>query len=223
MIKMFINDEEVVSNKELSIKEEMLSTPSTILNNCYPKAWENVKDYVSKFYYPRDYSRCIIAKGFERGEDRWLTYNESGSNINFDTNISLPFKNITIDGKSTQATSTNPVSPSPDYPSEIESVKGKNLIPNNWKLVDANYTKEYGKLIVSGNLSTSYLYGGSTNFIDLTLKSGTYTFSASGNTFSNIYAVVNNNGIIENWNNGITKTFTSDVVVQSIRCNEVTL
>ena len=122
MIKMFINDEEVVSNKELTIKEEMLATPSTILNNCYPKAWENVKDYVSKFYYPKDYSRCIIAKGFERGEDRWLTYNESGSNINFDTNISLPFKNITIDGKSTQATSTNPVSPSPDYPSEIESV-----------------------------------------------------------------------------------------------------
>ena len=104
MIKMFINDEEVVSNKELTIKEEMLATPSTILNNCYPKAWENVKDYVSKFYYPKDYSRCIIAKGFERGEDRWLTYNESGSNINFDTNISLPFKNITIDGKSTQAT-----------------------------------------------------------------------------------------------------------------------
>ena len=123
MIKMFINDEEVVSNKELSIKEEMLATPSTILNNCYPKSWENIKDYVSKFYYPRDYSRCIIAKGFERGEDRWLTYNESGSNINFDTNISLPFKNITIDGKSTQATSTNPVSPSPDYPSEIECVK----------------------------------------------------------------------------------------------------
>ena len=145
MIKMFINDEEVVSNKELSIKEEMLSTPSVILNNCYPKSWENVKDYVSKFYYPRDYSRCIIAKGFERGEDRWLTYNESGSNINFDTNISLPFKNITIDGKSTQATSTNPVSPSPDYPSEIECVKdtiqikdvGKNLfdiskVITNW-------------------------------------------------------------------------------------------
>lgn len=122
MIKMFINDEEVVSNKELTIKEEMLATPSTILNNCYPKAWENVKDYVSKFYYPKDYSRCIIAKGFEKGEDRWLEFTESGSNINFDTNISLPFKNITIDGKSTQATSTDPVSPSPDYPSEIESV-----------------------------------------------------------------------------------------------------
>ena len=130
--------------------------------------------------------------------------------------------------KGSEATSYEPYtggqpSPNPDYPSEIECVKGKNLIPNNWKLADANYTKEYGKLIVSGNLSTSYLYGGTTNFIDLTLKSGTYTFSASSNTFSNIYAVVNNNGIIENWNNGITKTFTSDVVVQSIRCNEATL
>ena len=134
MIKMFINDEEVVSNKELTIKEEMLATPSTILNNCYPKSWENVKDYVSKFYYPKDYSRCIIAKGFEKGEDRWLTYNESGSNINFDTNISLPFKNITIDGKSTQATSTNPVRPSPEYPSEIESVKGKNLFDGIFEL-----------------------------------------------------------------------------------------
>lgn len=123
------------------------------------------------------------------------------------------------------------VSPSPDYPSEIGCVKdtiqvkdvGKNLIPNNWKVVDVNHTKEYGKLIVSANLSTSYLYGGSTNFIGLTLKAGTYTFSASSDTFSNIYAVVNNNGTIENWNNGITKTFTTDVVVQSIRCNEVTL
>lgn len=139
MIKMFINDEEVVSNKELTIKEEMLATPSTILNNCYPKSWENIKDYVSKFYYPKDYSRCIIAKGFEKGEDRWLEFTENGSNINFDTNISLPFKNITIDGKSTQATSTNPISPSPNYPSEIECVKdtiqvkdvGKNLFDKN--------------------------------------------------------------------------------------------
>ena len=158
MIKMFINDEEVVSNKELTIKEEMLATPSTILNNCYPKVWENVKDYVSKFYYPRDYSRCIIAKGFERGEDRWLTYNESGSNINFDTNISLPFKNITIDGKSTQATSTNPVSPSPDYPSEIECVKGKNLFDKDSATTQVGYFKSNGAINSGGGstITTSY-------------------------------------------------------------------
>lgn len=37
---------------------------------------------------------------------------------------------VTIYGKSVQAISTNPVMPSPDYPSEIENVKGKNLLDN---------------------------------------------------------------------------------------------
>ncbi len=60
MIKMLINEEEVVCNKEFTITEEMLSTSSTILQNCYPKSWENDKDYVSRFYYPKDYSKCKI-------------------------------------------------------------------------------------------------------------------------------------------------------------------
>lgn len=60
MIKMYINNEEVVSNKEFTISEEMLATPSTVLNNCYPALWENTKDYVSKFYFPKDYSLCRI-------------------------------------------------------------------------------------------------------------------------------------------------------------------
>ena len=47
MIKMFIGDEEVVCNKEITITEEMLSTSSTILDNCYPKSWEQTKDYTS--------------------------------------------------------------------------------------------------------------------------------------------------------------------------------
>ena len=60
MISIEINNEEVVSSKDFSIKEEMLSTSSTILNNCYPKTWENDKDYVSRFYFPEDYSKCVI-------------------------------------------------------------------------------------------------------------------------------------------------------------------
>lgn len=60
MIQMFIGNEEVVSNKDFTITEEMLSTSSTILDNCYPKSWENDKDYVSRFYYPEDYSKCKI-------------------------------------------------------------------------------------------------------------------------------------------------------------------
>ena len=46
MIKMYIGNEEVVCNKEFTISEELLSTSSTILNNCYPKSWEDDKGYV---------------------------------------------------------------------------------------------------------------------------------------------------------------------------------
>lgn len=60
MIQMFINNEEVVSNQNISILEELLNTSSTILNNCYPLSWENTKDYVSNFYFPQDYSSCEI-------------------------------------------------------------------------------------------------------------------------------------------------------------------
>jgi hypothetical protein len=61
-LKMLINNEEVVCRKDFTITEEMLATSSTILNNCYPKSWENDKNYVSRFYYPKDYSKCKIYK-----------------------------------------------------------------------------------------------------------------------------------------------------------------
>ena len=60
MIQIFINGEEVVCDKNLIIKEEMLTTSSIILDNVYPKAWENTKDYTTNFYYPKDYSMCRI-------------------------------------------------------------------------------------------------------------------------------------------------------------------
>ena len=60
MIKVYINDEEVVCNKSFKISEEFLSTSSTILNNVYPASWEIDKDYVSRFYLPKDFSKCEI-------------------------------------------------------------------------------------------------------------------------------------------------------------------
>lgn len=62
MIKVYIGGVEVVSDKTFTITEELLATSSTILNNCYPKAWEEDHDYVSRFYYPKDYSSCEIYK-----------------------------------------------------------------------------------------------------------------------------------------------------------------
>ncbi len=65
MVQIFINDEEVLCDKNLTIEEQMLSTSSIILNNVYPKYWENDKDYVSRFYYPKDFSLCKILKDNE--------------------------------------------------------------------------------------------------------------------------------------------------------------
>lgn len=62
-MRIYINNEEVVCSNEITITEEMLTTSSTILNNCYPKSWEQDHDYVSKFYYPKDYSKCLIYNG----------------------------------------------------------------------------------------------------------------------------------------------------------------
>lgn len=59
-MKVLINNEEVLCDKDFTIEQEMLSTPSVILNNVYPASWETTKDYVSNFYYPEDYSKCLI-------------------------------------------------------------------------------------------------------------------------------------------------------------------
>ena len=60
MIKIFINNEEVLCDKNINIKEELLTTSSTILNNVFPKSWDTNKDYTSQFYFPLDYSKCKI-------------------------------------------------------------------------------------------------------------------------------------------------------------------
>lgn len=59
-MKIYINNEEVLCDKNIVIEEEMLNTSSVILNNVFPKSWETNKDYVTNFYYPPDYSKCLI-------------------------------------------------------------------------------------------------------------------------------------------------------------------
>lgn len=61
-IQIYINNEEVVSDKQINIKEEFLATSSTILNNVFPKSWLNDNDTISRFYFPPDYSDCKILK-----------------------------------------------------------------------------------------------------------------------------------------------------------------
>ena len=59
-MKITINGQEVVCSNDFTINQEMLNTPSVILNNVYPKSWETDKDYTSRFYHPEDYSQCLI-------------------------------------------------------------------------------------------------------------------------------------------------------------------
>lgn len=59
-MKIVISDKEVICSQDINIEKKILSPSSVILNNCYPKEWENDKDYVSRFYFPKDFSRCYI-------------------------------------------------------------------------------------------------------------------------------------------------------------------
>lgn len=58
-----IDDVEVLCSNDFTINLEMLNTPSVILNNVYPKSWEDDKDYTTRFYHPKDYSKCLIYDG----------------------------------------------------------------------------------------------------------------------------------------------------------------
>ena len=59
-MKVLIGTTEVLCDKDFTIKEEMLNTPSVILNNIYPKTWEATQDYTSLFYHAEDYTKCKI-------------------------------------------------------------------------------------------------------------------------------------------------------------------
>lgn len=59
-MRITINNEEVLCSNNFIINLEILNTPSVILNNVYPATWELDKDYVSRFYHPKDYSKCVI-------------------------------------------------------------------------------------------------------------------------------------------------------------------
>lgn len=92
MLKIKIDNEEVVSDKDFTIEEEMLNTPSVILNNVYPKTWEQDKDYTSRFYHPNDYSKCLITDETDRPGEPGSNVSGSSFNINVDTSKEYSFK-----------------------------------------------------------------------------------------------------------------------------------
>lgn len=124
MLKMTIDDENVVSNKDITIKEEMLGTSSTILNNVYPEEWEEDKDYVSRFYYPEDYSKLRIQNEVQTQEyEAGTTIQVNGSTTLTDVDTTKNSKVLRLLGQTSQTGTPTPSSPVP-----VNVVSGDNEI-----------------------------------------------------------------------------------------------
>ncbi len=123
MIKVLIDNEEVLCDKNITINEEMLNTSSVILNNVFPKTWDTNKDYTTNFYYPSDYSKCLIYdvqptkvpseyQEVEYIESSGTQYIDTGMKLNQNSGVEFKISNITygttkIFGSRSSATSNN--------------------------------------------------------------------------------------------------------------------
>ena len=92
-MEIYINNEEVVCDRNLIINESLATANSVILNNVYPKTWEQDRDYVSRFYMPKDYEDVLITNGKKQSdwnlnnnilirENRLIRYNDSKIRVN---------------------------------------------------------------------------------------------------------------------------------------------
>lgn len=102
---IYIDNTEVVCDKDFTINEEMLNTSSVILNNVYPKSWETTKDYTSLFYHPNDYSKCTIYDDDENLLFCGIVKNSGNISLNprephFQTLQILDFKTFLSEGDS---------------------------------------------------------------------------------------------------------------------------
>lgn len=87
-MKIHINNEEILCDKNIVIDKKLSSPNSVILNNVFPKSWDNDKDYTSSFYAPKDYSRCTITEGEKVSREIDLSnnfYTRDNRGINYNT------------------------------------------------------------------------------------------------------------------------------------------
>ena len=118
-MKITIDNEEVLCSNDFTINQEMLNTPSVILNNVYPKSWELDKDYTSRFYHPNDYTQCKIFDEIPAEPGVEIT----GENI---TTQSVDLDKL-YEWKLMGNTTQNGT-PTPSAPVEIKTITGNNLI-----------------------------------------------------------------------------------------------
>lgn len=202
-MKIKINNEEVVCDKNFTVSEEMLAASSVTLNNVYPKSWEETKDYVSNFYYPKDYSICKIYDEtvipYEPGTE------VSGNPLYLTDVVASKIYQYKLYGYTKQTT-----------------YSGKNILNFDDFLTTrgATYTKDNG--VYSITTWNQSLYS---NPYPLNLESGkTYTLSqlyqAQGTTNLRLEILKNGTVIGRSYatnNTLLTTTFTADNSVYTIR------
>ena len=165
MLKMTIDNEEVVSKNDFTIKEEMLSASSTILNNTYPKSWEDDKDYISRFYYPKDYAKLNIQNFSIEPEEAGTTIQVNGSATLTDVDTTKESRVLKLLGQTSQTT-----------------ISGKNLfdIATN---TSGNYATNTNISSISGNTMVLNGAGGaSSRVIRLQNQVANKTYTVSFNT-----------------------------------------
>ena len=206
-MKITINNEEVLCDKDFKIEEEMLNTSSVILNNVYPKTWEQDKDYTSRFYYPPDYSKCKIFNEIYHPEEKSTASGTSFTLNNVDLDKEYYIEDLK--GQTTQSGTPTPTSPVPINTTtgrQVVSVCGKNFLPNNQTTQTINgitFTMNNDKSVsISGTASAPtdyYFVGGASQYINLGLPSGNYNLSGVvGGSLATymLYCVQNRNGTL---------------------------
>ena len=201
-LHIYINNEEVVCDKNITINEEMLSTSSTILKNCYPKSWETTKDYISNFYFPKDYSKCKIFNEIYNPEIPGSTVSGSNLSINYDNTLNYEIEEL-------KGNTTQNGTPTPSSPVSINSVTGlqkvnvcgKNLFDGNMELgnfdssgvINSSTTRKYSVNYIRVNPSTTYVsnkqinrvcfYDINKNFISRSSDYNIYIISIPSNAY----------------------------------------
>ena len=170
MLKMTIDNEEVLSDNDISIKEEILSPSSTILNNVYPKSWELDKDYTSRFYYPKDYSKLNIQNFTIEPEEAGKTIQINGSATLNDVDASKSSKVLRLLGQTSQVSYSGINLIEPKLPSQ--TIAGITLTNNG----DGSY-----KIKGTATANASFRVDQSTATGSDNLKdyNGTYTLSCN--------------------------------------------
>lgn len=151
MLKITIDNEEVLCDKDFTINEEMLNTSSTILNNVYPVEWEQDKDYTSRFYYPKDYSKCKIFDEIYHPEER---EDVEGTSFSINVDTTKQYQVQTLKGQTTQSGTPTPSSPQPiniTTGRQVVSVCGKNLCPtgNSFNGTSQQWYTQFGENVGS--------------------------------------------------------------------------